>query len=37
MRMVCGQDDEGTLEVEVVAASAVAGCGEWAVSWQIAE
>jgi len=37
MRMVCGQDDEGTLEVEVVAAAPAAACGEWTVSWQIAE
>ncbi|HXT51698.1 MAG TPA: hypothetical protein VN811_11685 [Thermoanaerobaculia bacterium] len=37
MRMVCGQDDEGTLEVEVVPASAVTGCDAWTVGWQIAE
>lgn len=37
MRMVCGQDDEGTLEVEVVPASAVTPCGEWSVTWSIAE
>jgi hypothetical protein len=37
MRMVCGQDDEGTLEVEVVAAAAVAACDAWTVSWQIGE
>jgi hypothetical protein len=37
MRMVCGQDDEGTLEVEVRAVAPAAACGEWAVSWSIAE
>ena len=37
MRMVCGQDDEGTLEVQVLTAAPGAACGEWTVSWQIGE
>jgi hypothetical protein len=36
MRMVCGKDDEGTLEVEVRAVDAAA-CAGWSVEWQISE
>ena len=39
MRMVCGQVDEGTLDVEVLdagaAAASSAACPEWSVSWEI--
>lgn len=40
MRMVCGQVDEGTLDVEVLdagaaAAAGSAACPEWSVSWEI--
>jgi len=36
MRMVCGKDDEGTLEVEIRAVDAAA-CAAWSVDWQISE
>lgn len=36
MRMVCGKDDEGTLEVEVRAVEATA-CAGWSVDWRISE
>lgn len=42
MRMVCGQVDEGTLDVEVLdaggaGAAASVACPEWSVSWEISE
>jgi hypothetical protein len=37
MRMVCGQDDEGTLDLEVRSASTASGCEEWTLEWTISE
>ncbi len=37
MRMVCGQDDAGTLDVEVRPAGPASPCAAWSVSWQISE
>jgi hypothetical protein len=37
MRMVCGAIDQGTLEVEVRAATRDAACGAWSLDWRIAE
>jgi len=37
MRMVCGAVDQGTLEVEVRAATPEAACGDWSLDWRIAE
>jgi hypothetical protein len=36
MRMVCGQDDQGTLDVEVRGVGA-ASCDAWSLRWEIAE
>jgi hypothetical protein len=40
MRMVCGQIDEGSLDLEVVdggTALEAGACAEWAVAWEIRE
>ncbi len=37
MRMVCGEDDQGTLDVEVHAMGTAPACAPWSLAWSLSE